>query len=397
MILPGATLGILGGGQLGRMFTVAASNMGYRTIVLDPDPHSPASQFATEHLCADFQDAKAIDSMAKRCDAVTTEFENVPAATLQALAAACTVRPGAQAVAIAQNRILEKTFLLDNGFPTARFAAIRTPDDLEAGLRAVGTPALLKVARHGYDGKGQTRVASLEDANAAWREMRREACVLESQVTFETEVSVLLARGADGAVAVYPVAENKHRNGILDMTLVPARVSEACAHDAVAMATRIAACLDYIGVLAVEFFVVNDVLLVNEIAPRPHNSGHYTLDACVTSQFEQQVRAICGLPLGDTRLLTPVVMVNLLGDLWHNEHTPPWQILLDHANLKLHLYGKREARSGRKMGHYNVLAPTLDAAYAQARSILQELAQSARVAGSAGTDHHPLPSGNVLP
>jgi len=379
MILPGATLGMLGGGQLGRMFAQAARTMGYHVIVLDPDPQSPAGEFATEHLRADFQDAAALEHLAKNCDAISTEFENVPAATLETLAAKCTVHPGAHAVAITQDRIHEKTFLRDNGFPTASFAAIRTLEDMEAGLRAVGTPALLKVARLGYDGKGQARVTSIDEAHAAWQEMRREACVLESLVAFETEVSVVLARGADGAVAIYPVAENMHRNGILDMTLVPARVSAACARDAVDMAARIAARLDYVGVLAVEFFVANGTLLVNEVAPRPHNSGHYTIDACVTSQFEQQVRALCGLPLGDTHLLSPVVTANLLGDLWHGGDAPPWSPLLAHPNVKLHLYGKHQARPGRKMGHYSILAPTAEQALAQARAIQEALASAAAV------------------
>ena len=378
MILPGATLGMLGGGQLGRMFTVAARTMGYHVIVLDPDPQSPAGEFATEHLRAGYQDAPALAYLAKNCDAISTEFENVPAATLETLAAKCTVHPGAHAVAITQDRIHEKTFLRDNGFPTASFATIRTPEDMEAGLRAVGTPALLKVARLGYDGKGQACVTSIEEAHVAWQEMRREACVLESLVAFETEVSVVLARGADGAVATYAVAENMHRNGILDMTLVPARVSEACARDAVEMATRIAARLDYVGVLAVEFFVANGTLLVNEVAPRPHNSGHYTLDACVTSQFEQQVRALCGLPLGDTRLLSPVAMVNLLGELWHDGHMPPWQHLFTHPGAKLHLYGKREPRAARKMGHYTCLGDTIEEALAAAMAIRAALRAAPR-------------------
>ena len=378
MILPGATLGMLGGGQLGRMFTVAARTMGYRVIVLDPDPQSPAGEFATEHLRADYQDATALAYLGKTCQAISTEFENVPAATLETLAAQCTVRPSAHAVAIAQDRIHEKTFLRDNGFPTASFAAIRTLEDMEAGLRAVGTPALLKVARLGYDGKGQARVTSLDDAHAAWQEMGREACVLESLVAFETEVSVVLARAADGAVAIYPVAENTHCNGILDMTLVPARVSAACARDAVEMAARIAARLDYVGVLAVEFFVANGTLLVNEVAPRPHNSGHYTLDACVTSQFEQQVRALCGLPLGDTRLLAPVAMVNLLGELWRDGHIPPWQHLFAHPGAKLHLYGKREPRAARKMGHYTCLGDTTEEALAAAMAIREALRAAPR-------------------
>jgi 5-(carboxyamino)imidazole ribonucleotide synthase len=373
MILPGATLGMLGGGQLGRMFTIAARTMGYEVIVLDPDADSPAGKLATDHVCADYQDPAALDYLAKTCAAVSTEFENVPAATLEALAKKCVVRPGARAVAITQDRIHEKTFLRDNGFPTAKFAVIRAVTDLEAAPKAVGSPALLKVSRFGYDGKGQARVASLEELRAAWEAMKREPCVLESLVPLDTEVSVVLARGVDGAIACYPVGENTHAGGILDVTVVPAQVSDRIAGEAGEMARNIAIGLDYVGVMAVEFFVSGGRLLVNEIAPRPHNSGHYTLDASATTQFEQQVRALCGLPLGDTRLLTPVVMVNLLGDLWRDGQPPPWGELFAHPNAKLHLYGKRAARAGRKMGHYNVLAGNVDEAVRTALAIQRAL------------------------
>ena len=390
MILPGATLGMLGGGQLGRMFTVAARTMGYEVIVLDPDPDSPAGELATDHVCADFRDATALEYLANTCDAVSTEFENVPAAALEALASRCVVRPGARAVAITQDRIHEKTFLRDNGFPTARFAVIRDAEDLAAGIAAVGAPALLKVARFGYDGKGQARVANLDEARAAWESMRHEPCVLESLVALDTEVSVVLARGIDGAIAAYPVGENTHVEGILNTTVVPARVNEALAREAETIARRIAVGLDYVGVMAVEFFVRRGRVLVNEIAPRPHNSGHYTLDAAVTTQFEQQVRALCGLPLGDTRLLSPVVMVNLLGELWRDGHPPPWDALLLHPNAKLHLYGKREARRGRKMGHYNVIAASLTDALATAEEIKRRLAAAAVASrgGSAEPDRN---------
>jgi 5-(carboxyamino)imidazole ribonucleotide synthase len=375
MILPGATLGMLGGGQLGRMFTVAARTMGYNVIVLDPDRDSPAGKLATDHVCADYQDPAALAYLAKTCDAVSTEFENVPAATLEWLAPRCIVRPGARAVAITQDRIHEKTFLRDAGFPAATFALVRSAAELEAAAQAVSGAAILKVARFGYDGKGQARVHGAAEIRAAWEAMQREPCVLEQQMALDVELSVVLARGADGAMASWPVGENTHRHGILDVTLVPARVSADIAREAEAMARRIAEQLDYVGVLAVEFFVSNGKLLVNEIAPRPHNSGHYTLDACVTNQFEQQVRALCGLPLGETRLLSPVAMVNLLGDLWHDGHAPPWPELLRHGSVKLHLYGKREARVGRKMGHYNVLAATAEAALALARDIQARLAR----------------------
>lgn len=373
MILPGATLGVLGGGQLGRMFTAAALTMGYEVIVLDPDPQSPAGHIASKHIAADYADAGALDSLAHSCAAVTTEFENVPAATLETLAGRCVVRPDAKAVAIAQDRILEKTFLHDHGFATAPFAIVRNAADLRAALGNVGLPAILKVARLGYDGKGQVRIDNADDALRAWDAVKHAPCVLEKLLPLDTEVSVVLTRGADGTIACWSVGENKHRNGILDVTLVPARVSTNVARDAETLAQQIAIQLDYVGVMAVEFFVSRSVLRVNEIAPRPHNSGHFTLDACVTSQFEQQVRALCGLPLGETRLLSPVAMVNLLGDLWRDDNTPSWSSLLAQPNVKLHLYGKRQARPGRKMGHFSVLAPTAEQALTQAHSIQQTL------------------------
>ncbi|MFP5350240.1 MAG: 5-(carboxyamino)imidazole ribonucleotide synthase [Gammaproteobacteria bacterium] len=374
MILPGATLGVLGGGQLGRMFTTAALTMGYDVIVLDPDPESPAGRIATKHIAAPYTDAAALDHLARACVAVTTEFENVPAEALETLARHCVVRPDAKAVATTQDRIREKMFLRANGFATAPFAVVRSDADLAGAVSSVGLPAILKVARLGYDGKGQVRIDHVAEAPRAWEAVKREPCVLERLLPLDTEVSVVLARGADGAVACWPAGENTHRNGILDVTVVPARIGAGATRDAEALAQQIAAKLDYVGVMAVEFFVSAGVLRVNEIAPRPHNSGHFTLDACVTSQFEQQVRTLCGLPLGDTRLLSPVAMVNLLGDLWRGGETPPWSSLLAQPNLKLHLYGKREARPGRKMGHFNLVAPTAEQALAQARAIQQTLA-----------------------
>lgn len=361
-ILPGSTLGMLGGGQLGRMFTMAARTMGYNVIVLDPDSESPAGKLADDHVCADYTDKTALDYLAKTCDVITTEFENVPAATLEQMAQHGPVRPGAHAVTITQDRIHEKTFLNDNGFPTAAFAVIRSLEDLQQAITDIGVPSILKVSRFGYDGKGQFGITSGNDAETAWQTLKGEACVLEQRMPLDTEVSVVLARGLDDAIVTYPVAENIHANGILDVSIVPARVDDAVRLQAIDMATRIAEKLEYIGVMAVEFFVSGGKLLVNEIAPRPHNSGHYTLDACVTDQFEQQVRAVCGLPLGDTRLLSPVVMINMLGDIWHDGENPDWSKLLDHPNIKLHLYGKKTARPGRKMGHYNVVADSVDAA-----------------------------------
>lgn len=360
MILPGATLGVLGGGQLGRMFTVAALTMGYRVMVLDPDKNSPAGMLASEHLCADYRDAAALQRMARECAAITTEFENVHADSLRLLAQHTTVRPSGEAVAIVQDRALEKAFLRDHGFATAPFAIIRNATELEAAIQVTGLPALLKISRFGYDGKGQMPVNSLDEARAAFAAMGHETCVLESFLPLAAELSVVLARDAAGQAACYPVAENQHRNGILDISLAPARVPQPIADQARDMALGIAAKLDYCGVMAVEFFLLEDArLVVNEIAPRPHNSGHFTLDACLTNQFEQQVRALCGLPLGDPRLLSPVVMVNLLGDVW-GDGQPAWETILRHPNIKLHLYGKLAARPGRKMGHFNCVAPTLD-------------------------------------
>ena len=357
MILPGATLGLLGGGQLGRMFTIRAREMGYRVTVLDPDPWSPAGQVSDRHLQAPYADPAALDELARTCAAVTTEFENVPAATLEALAARVTVRPPVHAVAIAQDRIAEKSFLRDRGFPTAPFRAVARIEDLPAALAAVGTPALLKTSRLGYDGKGQASIGNPAELEAAFARFGAVPCVLERRLELEAELSVVLARGADGDVRPFPVGENVHRGGILETTVVPATVPRPLAADALDLAGRVAAALEYVGVLAVELFVAGGTLSVNELAPRPHNSGHWTLDACVTDQFEQQLRAVCGLPLGAADLLSPVAMVNLLGDLWAGGE-PRWEEAFRRPGVKLHLYGKREARSGRKMGHCTVLAPT---------------------------------------
>lgn len=364
-LLPGATLGILGGGQLGRMFTIAARTMGYRVMVLDPDPQSPAGQMADVHLQADYTDHSALKRMAEACEAVTTEFENVPAESLIELVQYTRVAPGAEAVAIVQDRSREKSWLRENGFATAPFALIMSEADLEHGAEETGFPAVLKLSRFGYDGKGQIRVANLQELKAAFTELNEAPCVLEGFVQLACEVSVVLARTDAGECASWPVGENRHAHGILDTTTVPASVPETLQRLARDTATQVAQKLRYVGVMAVEFFVDRQGnLLVNEIAPRPHNSGHYTLDACVTDQFEQQVRALCGLPLGDTRLLSPVVMVNLLGDVWNTG--PDWMALLKHPGIKLHLYGKLEARPGRKMGHYNCLAKILEEAVALA-------------------------------
>jgi len=338
------------------MFTLAALSMGYRVVVLDPDPHSPAGLIATRHIQADYRDHAALQLLGDDCAAVTTEFENIPAETLEYLETLCPVRPSPDAVRIAQDRILEKRFIRDHALDTAKFATIEEAGDLEKALSSLQAPLLLKTASLGYDGKGQIPVSTLDEAVAAFEQLGGRPCILEELLDLDCEISVVLARSTDGQIAVYPVGENRHINGILDTTIVPARVEDALADKAVDMATRLARALDYCGVLAVEFFITADgELLINEMAPRPHNSGHYTVDACVTSQFEQQVRMMCGLPPGDTFLLSPVVMVNLLGDIWAKGE-PAWEAVLREPQACLHLYGKHEARKGRKMGHVNCLA-----------------------------------------
>lgn len=373
-LLPGSTIGMLGGGQLGRMFTVAARNFGYRVIILEPDPHSPAAQLADEHMQAAYDDQSALALFGQRCDVITTEFENIPAQTLDFLTQYCPVRPSAQAVEMAQDRIVEKEFVRHCGLSPVPFAAIRSLTDIETATHQVLFPAILKTARLGYDGKGQITVYSQAEAKAAFTQLGQVPCVLEQRVSLACEISVILARSSQGEVRCFPVAENEHRGGILHQTIVPARISHELAQMAQEAAARMAARLNFIGVMAVEFFVTTTgELLVNEMAPRTHNSGHYTLDACITSQFEQQVRMVCDLPFGDTHLLSPVVMVNMLGDLWHGDQ-PNWLALLQSPNTKLHLYGKREARPGRKMGHYCTLAPQQDDAIAEAARLFQALA-----------------------
>ena len=379
MILPPATLGMLGGGQLGRFFVAAAHEMGYQVWVLDPDPHSPAGKIADRHLAAAYDDYAALDQLAQGCAAITTEFENVPADTLDYLAKFVPVRPSAAAVSVCQNRIAEKSFLRDNGLPHGPFAAIRSEADI--GEASAGLfPGILKVARFGYDGKGQAVVGSKEEALAAFRAFKGEACVLEQKLPLDYEVSVVLCRDEAGKVQCFPTGENQHRKGILDVSIVPARASACTADSAQEIAERIAEKLGFIGTLGVEFFISRGQLVVNEMAPRPHNSGHYTIDACVTDQFEQQLRALCGLPLGDSRAHSAAVMVNILGDIWFDnqdgvEHyrEPDWSRLYAVPNLKLHLYGKHHARPGRKMGHFTVIgqdpAKVLEAALAARAAI----------------------------
>jgi 5-(carboxyamino)imidazole ribonucleotide synthase len=345
---------MLGGGQLGRMFVTAARTMGYEVIVLDPDPHSPAGSMASEHLEAAFTDTKALQHMAQHCAVVTTEFENVPAQALEYLAQHLPVHPSATALATAQNRIVEKTFIQSLGLATSPFIALESEADLKR-IDEIAYPAILKTATLGYDGKGQIACESRDTVAAAYAELNCP-CVLEQRINLKLEVSVVLARDADGQCSCYPVAQNEHRNGILDVSLAPAQVEDDLAQGAQQAAAAIADGLDYRGVLAVEFFVdQNDNLLVNEIAPRPHNSGHYTLDACYCSQFEQQVRMICGLQAGDSGLHTPVAMLNILGDAWPENSLPQWDRIIAMPQSRLHLYGKKEPRAGRKMGHINFL------------------------------------------
>lgn len=356
---PGAMLGVLGGGQLGRMFASEALRMGYQVTVLDPDPVSPTGAIATEHIQAAYDDSEALLQMATSCAAVTTEFENIPAGSIRYLAQHTRVAPDADCIEIAQDRRAEKQFVSRHGLNCAPYAIIESVGDLQAAASAVGFPSILKTARLGYDGKGQHVCENEASLAVAFDAVRQVPCVLEQRVDLALEVSAVLARGDNGEVRVFPVAENRHRNGILDVTLVPAALDSRTEQRAVDMATELARALGYVGVLAVEMFVTGEgALLINEIAPRPHNSGHFTLDATVTSQFEQQVRTLCGLPPGDTRLLSPVGMLNLLGDRW--QPTPDWRRVDDYPGAKLHLYGKAEARPGRKMGHINLLAASLE-------------------------------------
>jgi 5-(carboxyamino)imidazole ribonucleotide synthase len=344
------------------MFTLQARTMGYRVVVLDPDSQSPAGAVADRHIRAGYDDQDALADLARSCAAITTEFENVPAATLDTLSRSSLVRPPVKAVAIAQDRIAEKDFLKEHGFATAPFRAVREKHELAEALAAIPRPALLKTSRLGYDGKGQATVANEEDALRAFQRFGAVPCILEAYLDLECELSVIVARGADGDVATFPVAENRHRDGILETSVVPARIPEALAGKAREVAVGVAAAMGYVGVLGVELFVVEGGrLMINEMAPRPHNSGHYTMDACSADQFEQQLRTLCGLPLARPWLLSPVAMINLLGDLW-NGGEPRWDEALKRPGVRLHLYGKTEARPGRKMGHLNCLAADPDRA-----------------------------------
>jgi 5-(carboxyamino)imidazole ribonucleotide synthase len=355
-ILPGATIGVLGSGQLGRMFAIAARRMGYRVHTLSPDDDTPTGQVADLEVQAAYDDLDAVGDFARRVDVVTFEFENVPGATAEAAARHAPVRPSGNVLQITQHRLREKTFLQQAGFPVTPFAAVRSAAELRGALARLGCPAVLKTAGWGYDGKGQIKISNPAEAETAWTRLAIDEAVLEAFVDFEQEVSVVAARGPAGEFADYGVITNRHRNHILDVSVAPAVVPRQTWTEATSMARAVLEALDCVGVLCVEFFLTRDGrLLINELAPRPHNSGHLTFDACVTSQFEQQLRAICGLPLGSTALLRPAAMANLLGDLW-TEREPRWSAALAIPNVKLHLYGKLAPRPGRKMGHLTALA-----------------------------------------
>jgi 5-(carboxyamino)imidazole ribonucleotide synthase len=371
-ILPGATLGVLGGGQLGRMFCVAARTMGYRVVVLDPDPACGAGHIADVHIQADYTDQAALEEIAKQCDAITLEFENIPSQSVRFIADKTTVYPVAESLEIAQNRDLEKQFALKAGLQPVPYFVVQHEKDLKQAADDVGFPAILKSNTLGYDGKGQFVVNDFSELSKAFNNVAKVDCVLEKKINIRCEVSAIIGRNANAELACFPVSENLHRNGILHMSIVPARISDEITQQVIENASLLADAMSYVGVLAVEFFVSDDnVLYFNEMAPRPHNSGHYTKDACVTSQFEQQVRMMCGLTPGDTRLLSPVVMVNLLGDLW----LPEWQNIFVRNNIKLHLYGKTEARAGRKMGHFNVLAVSIESALDTADRVFGALSE----------------------
>jgi len=383
VIPPGSTVGVLGSGQLGRMFAIAARRMGYRVHTLSPDYDTPTGQVADREVQAAYDDLDAVRAFARGVDVVTFEFENVAAAATEAAAEYAPVRPAGAVLHTTQHRLREKGFLAGAGFPVTPFRPVRSLDDLAAALAALGTPAVLKTAGWGYDGKGQVRIASTAETAAAWEAVGGQECVLEAFVDFEREVSVVAARGLDGSFAHFGVIENRHCRHILDLSTAPAGIASSIQSEAVEIARGVLEALGVVGVLAVEMFLTRDGrLLVNELAPRPHNSGHLTFDACLTSQFEQQLRAICGLALGSTELLRPAAMANLLGDLWAGGE-PDWAAACRFPGVKLHLYGKATARPGRKMGHLTALAASGEEA---ARIVL---AARAAVAGGPHPSPHP--------
>ena len=376
----GGCLGILGGGQLGRMFVMAAQSMGYRAVVFDPDSQSPAGQVAHRHICAPYEDNTALDKLIRHCAAVTVEFENVPAGAVEYLQERVMISPASNALAIAQNRIAEKRFMRGIGLATVAFEAIGEGDDAAAAFERLSTvappPHILKSARWGYDGKYQSEVMTAAGVAQKVAAFGMNENILEEKVELEREISVIVVRGNEGRVKCYPVACNEHRGGILHSSTVPARISLSLSDTAQEMAIALAEAMNYCGVLGVEFFIAADGrLLVNEVAPRPHNSGHYTLDACVVSQFEQQVRAMCRLPMGNTDLRSAVVMINLLGDLWKTGE-PPWGVLLRCPDVRLHLYGKAVAKPGRKMGHFCLVGDDAERLRKRADALFDEFREA---------------------
>ncbi|MES2437677.1 MAG: 5-(carboxyamino)imidazole ribonucleotide synthase [Verrucomicrobiota bacterium] len=368
---PHCVVGVIGGGQLGRMIALAARRMGVRTVIWTGGLEAPAVECADEVIDKPFDDPQALADFCSRTTVATVEFENIPCETLEKVAMCTGLHPSPRAICITQNREREKNFLKENGIPHTWYAVIANAADLAAAMKELNGPGVLKTADFGYDGKGQVKLEGREDPEKIWADFGAPRAVLEAWVPFEKELSVMAARGADGVTVTYDPAENRHRHHILDVSIIPARVSPAVALEVAAIARRVAEALDYRGILGVEFFLKTDgSLLVNEIAPRPHNSGHHTLDACVTSQFTQQLRAVIGLPLGSTRLHTPAVMLNLLGDMWQDETTPPdWLPLFRDPETSLHLYGKRRAIGRRKMGHANFLGVTAEDALARAEAM----------------------------
>ena len=359
MIPPGSTIGVLGGGQLGRMFAMAARRLGYRVHTLAPDHDTPTGQIADVEINASYDDMDAVRAFAQAVDVVTFEFENVSAAAVVEAERHAIVRPNGRSLAIAQHRLEEKSFLVEHGLPVAPFAPVRTDADLATAMKTVGCPSVLKTATSGYDGKGQILIAKPEELHPAWDALGRREAVLEAFLDLDCEISVIGARGVSGEWSHFGPIENAHARHILDVSVVPADVSAATAALAVDITRRVMDALDFIGVLCIEFFIGRDGrLVVNELAPRPHNSGHLTFDACRTSQFEQQLRAVCGLPLGSPEMLQPAAaMANVLGDIWEGGE-PNWAAALALPDVKLHLYGKSSPRPGRKMGHLTVLADT---------------------------------------
>ena len=379
MIPPGKTIGVLGGGQLGRMFAHAAERLGYRVHIYEPEANGPAGEVSALETNRPYTDIEALTAFAKSVDVVTYEFENIPAEPLWAIEKHVQLHPHWSVLETCQNRLREKNWLRKNNFSPVPFAEVEAGDDLAAAIRKIGLPCVVKTADFGYDGKGQIKVSDDASLARAVASFAKQRCVIEKFIDFKCELSVLVARSASGEVKAFPVAENIHTKHILDFSIVPARVPVETVAEAEKRALAIVEKLNVVGLLAIELFLTDrGEILVNELAPRPHNSGHWTLDACVTSQFEQHVRAVCGLPLGDVSVVSPVVMVNILGDAWKWQADkitgePDWQALFAHPRAKLHLYGKREPRPGRKMGHFTVTAATSDAALEAARELKNRL------------------------